>query len=336
VSKDGIFGGTFNPIHKGHINSLLTVKSALRLDKIFIVPTYRTPLRNQEDYTSPRNRYEMVKLAIEHLGKEYVCSNVELLRKGISYTIDTIEELQRKNREDDFYLIIGADQFLEFEHWHQYGSILQKANLVVTSRPGNEVSSAVGAWPQKIASMVAHKKGDIIELMSGKKIVWVQLKDINVSASEIRRRLRTGAPVKEMLTKEVEHYISQHDLYRSRADRISDFSELLRFCAQALADKKAFDIMAKDMTGLTKPVEYTLVCSATSRKHAASLAENLMDSVKEQFNVYPQYMEGLDEGQWVVLDYGSLMVHIFYDFVRMEYKLEEIWKQAQDFKLELK
>lgn len=81
---------------------------------------------------------------------------------------------------------------------------------------------------------------------------------------------------------------------------------------------------------MAAPSEFTLVASGTSTRHAASLAENLVTAVKDEFHLHPQSVEGLDEGRWVVVDYGSLIVHIFYDFVRQEYNLEGLWKMAKD------
>jgi len=76
-----------------------------------------------------------------------------------------------------------------------------------------------------------------------------------------------------------------------------------------------------------------LIASGTSTRHAASLAENVVQAVKEEYNVLPQSVEGVDEGRWVVIDYGSLIVHVFYDFVRQEYSLEKLWKDGKDLNL---
>lgn len=84
---------------------------------------------------------------------------------------------------------------------------------------------------------------------------------------------------------------------------------------------------------MSAPSEYAVIASGTSTRHAAAMAENVVMAVKEEYNVHPQSVEGIDEGRWVLVDYGSLIVHIFYDFVRQEYSLENLWRQGVDLGL---
>jgi nicotinate-nucleotide adenylyltransferase len=88
-----------------------------------------------------------------------------------------------------------------------------------------------------------------------------------------------------------------------------------------------------DLRPTTAPTEFSLVASGTSTRHTAALAEGVLSAVKEEFNVFPQSVEGMAEGRWVLLDYGSLIVHVFYDFVRQEYRLEELWREARDLEI---
>ncbi|MEI7973022.1 MAG: ribosome silencing factor, partial [Bdellovibrio sp.] len=110
--------------------------------------------------------------------------------------------------------------------------------------------------------------------------------------------------------------------------------KIVDFCAQVLFEKKAVGVRAFDLSQIFYPCEYALVASGTSTRHAQSLAENVSRSVKEEFGIWPQGTEGLDEGRWVVLDYGSVMVHVFYDFVRQEYSIEHMWSTSQEISLQ--
>jgi nicotinate-nucleotide adenylyltransferase len=92
-------------------------------------------------------------------------------------------------------------------------------------------------------------------------------------------------------------------------------------------------VRAFDLQDLGATTDFTLIASGTSTRHAASIAENLAMAVKEEFNLLPQSVEGVDEGRWVVVDYGSLIVHVFYDFVRQEYRLEELWKNGKEIQV---
>lgn len=87
------------------------------------------------------------------------------------------------------------------------------------------------------------------------------------------------------------------------------------------------------MRNLVSPTEFSLIASGTSTRHAVSLAENLIQAVKEEYGAYPQSLEGITEGRWVLVDYGSLIVHVFYDFARQEYQLEQLWKEGKEVQL---
>ena len=116
-------------------------------------------------------------------------------------------------------------------------------------------------------------------------------------------------------------------------ERIGDFKQFTEFCADVLFSKKGINVRGFDLTGVAAPSEYTLIASGTSTRHAAAMAENVVMAVKEEYNLHPQSVEGIDEGRWVLVDYGSLIIHLFYDFVRQEYNLETLWKQGKDLGL---
>ena len=82
------------------------------------------------------------------------------------------------------------------------------------------------------------------------------------------------------------------------------------------------------MRGLEKPSDYTLIASGTSSRHTAALAEHISRSVKDEYGLFPYNLEGLSDGRWVVMDYGNLLIHLFYDYVRMEYRLEDLWQKG--------
>ncbi|MGZ3692387.1 MAG: ribosome silencing factor, partial [Pseudobdellovibrio sp.] len=128
-------------------------------------------------------------------------------------------------------------------------------------------------------------------------------------------------------------YIKQHGLYKTGSSKISNFKTFTDFCAQSLFDKKGIAVKAYDIQSVSSSSDYTLIASGTSTRHASSMAENLVKAVKDEFNVYPLSVEGIDEGRWVVVDYGALIIHLFYDFVRQEYRLEDLWKTGTELKL---
>lgn len=331
--KIGIFGGSFNPPHMGHINSLNTVLKKAGLDRIHIIPAVQNPLKIAIEGPTPEQRLEMVKKSLEGYGHQFITDDQEIRRGGLSYTIDTIMQFRKSVKPEDLYLIMGVDNFENFNEWKNYKEILSEANLVVTTRPGYELPADRSELPSFVRDMIADFDFNFIELTTGRSIQFLTLKNLEVSSSEIRKKLRIGKPVDQFLPLGVEKYIKENKLYRPMGDRIGDFKKFTQFCANHLFEKKAIQVRAFDLTTIAAPSEYTLIASGTSTRHAASLAENLILSVKEEYNINPQSLEGVDEGRWVVVDYGSLIIHIFYDFVRQEYSLEKLWKEGKDMEL---
>ncbi len=329
----GIFGGSFNPPHNGHINSLQTVHKKLGIDKIYVVPNMQNPLKVPVEGPTPAQREEMVKLALSSYGAPFEVDSQEIKRGGLSFTIDTVLNYRKTVKAEDLYLIIGADNLESFNEWKEYKKILTECNLIVTTRPGFQIPTDQEDLPEYLKELVEEYDFNFLELKTGRNIQFMTLEDVEVASSALRKALRTGKSVQRHLPLPVENYIKEQGLYKPIGDRIGDFKKFTDFCAQALFDKKAISVMGYDLRELSAPTEFALVASGTSTRHASSLAEHVSDRVKEEYGVLPQGIEGLDEGRWVVLDYGSLMVHLFYDFVRIEYSIEKLWKEGKDLGL---
>ncbi len=329
----GIFGGSFNPPHMGHINSLLTVQKKAGLDKVHVIPAAQNPLKMEIEGPSAEQRLELVRQALKSYGKHFFVDDQELQRGGLSYTIDTVVNLRKNVDPEDLYLIIGADQFENFSQWKEYKKILTEANLIVTTRPGWTIPQDADDLPEYFKDLVAEYDFNFIELKTGRNVQFIRLEDIEVSASEVRKLLRASRPVEKVLPLSVESYIREHGLYRPIGDKIGDFAKFTAFCGDILFSKKAIQVRGFDLTDITAPSEYTLIASGTSTRHASSMAENVVQAVKEKYNVLPQSIEGVEEGRWVLVDYGSLIVHVFYDYVRQEYSLEKLWKDGKDLNL---
>lgn len=326
----GIFGGSFNPPHNGHLNSIHTVAKKLSLQKVHVVPAAQNPLKTPVEGPTPQQRLELTRQAFSQYGEQFFVDDQEINRGGNSYTIDTIKNLRQEVGADDLFLIVGADKFEELNQWKDYKKILSEVNLVVTTRPGYDVPETQEELPEYLRDLVAEFDFNFIELTTGRNIQFITLKDIELSSSELRKSLRNGRPVEKHIPLAVESYIREHKLYRHIGDRIGDYKKFTEFAANVLFSRKGINVRGYDLTSISSPSEYTLIASGTSTRHAASLAENVIAAVKEEFNVLPQSVEGIDEGRWVLVDYGSLIIHLFYDFVRQEYSLENLWREGKD------
>jgi len=330
TSRIGIFGGSFDPIHYGHLNSMETVAERLNLDKIKAIPTCKSPLRPQTQGATVEQRLEMCRLGVRELEHLVEIDEVEIKRGGVSYTVDTLKSLKQAEPDAQFFLIIGLDQLAKFGEWKEYEEILNRADLVVTSRPGMEFPYSLEKLPAAIRSHVGDFDGRQVLLKNGHTIHFVQLQDVEASATEIRKKIRLGQSIQHLVPLSVDNYIEKNHLYESVAKNIGDFKKFTVFCAQHLKEKGGISVRAFDLTNLDAPTEYSLIASGTSTRHATSIAESLVKEVKKEYNIWPLSIEGVSEGRWVVVDYGSLIVHSFYDFVRNEYRLEKLWENGTE------
>lgn len=324
----GIFGGSFDPLHRGHINSMLSVGHALNLSQVICIPAHQTPNRPMTEGPTPAERLEMTKEGLKPQSYLITVDDREVRRGGISYTVDTLESLRQDYPDEELFLIIGMDQFVNFSQWRDYEKILKLTHLAVTSRPDFEFPQGLEDLPVDLQDKVDVFDGKEALLHNGSKIVFVQLQDVAVSATEIRRRYRQNLPTAKFVTPEVDAYIREKGLYQAGQSKVDNFENFTQFCMAVLENRNGINIQGFDLREAQSLSEYTLVCSGTSTRHASSLAEAVIKAVKEEYGLWPLNVEGQKEGRWVVIDYGSLIVHVFYDFVRLEYRLEELW-QAQ-------
>jgi nicotinate-nucleotide adenylyltransferase len=251
----------------------------------------------------------------------------------MSYTIDTLREIAALHPEAELFLIIGADQFDNFMLWRSFDKIFEIANVVVTSRPGAHLPARLEELPARLRDYVEIFDADEATLTTGRLVKFLALNDIDISASEIRRRIRARQSVDKFLAPRAIEYIEKHRLYAPYSDRVRDFAEFTRFCANQLFERKAIQVRAFDLRELDKPSEFALIGSGSSTRHTSALADYVLRRVKEEFGFYPYNIEGQSEGRWVVLDYGALILHLFYDFARSEYKLEDLWKDGRELQL---
>lgn len=197
MKKIGIFGGTFNPVHNGHINLLKSIDDKLCFDEILLIPSYLPPHKEAEDLASGKDRMQMLSLATLDIGKAGVC-DIELNSKGKSYTIETIKKLKQLFTNAELYLIVGADMLFTFDEWKQWREILKYAYLVASSRNDGEYDLLV-------------KKA---EELNSEKILVVDTEPFVVSSTEIREKIKTKKDVLDLLPKEVLNYINKKGLYR--------------------------------------------------------------------------------------------------------------------------
>ncbi|MBH0177589.1 MAG: nicotinate-nucleotide adenylyltransferase [Nitrospira sp.] len=224
--KLGLLGGSFNPIHNGHLTIARLVCDQLRLDQVLFIPTGDPPHKRNGSLAPAKDRYEMVRLALAGTPSFHL-SDIELRRSGKSYSIDTIRELQRQfGSSAELYFLIGLDAFLDLPNWKEPKALLHACRLVVVPRPGQSFQSLANMPllpaldTQTLAQLDAGTLPRLdIAMSSRENIICLPIPPCSISASEIRQRIRQRTTQANMLPPPVESYILQHRLYQEDCDR---------------------------------------------------------------------------------------------------------------------
>jgi nicotinate-nucleotide adenylyltransferase len=205
----GVLGGTFDPIHLGHIAAGVAAQQALSLDSIVLVPSRIPPHRVDPVTASGVHRLAMAQLAAaDHPG--WSASRIELDRDGPSYTFDTLVELQKGAAGVEIFFILGADAFAEIATWSRYPAVLGLAHFVVVSRPGITLDSL----RDRVPSAFSHRPPAFGDQPSvNTRVILVEAQTPDVSSTDIRRRARAGESLAGLVPDTVARYIQTHRLY---------------------------------------------------------------------------------------------------------------------------
>ena len=217
TQRIGILGGTFNPVHLGHLAAADEVRDRLKLDKVLFVPSFLPPHKSEEDMPSAVQRQEMVRLAIKG-NPHFTVSDVEIRRGGRSYTVDTIEALHKVHPGAELYFITGLDSFLEIGTWKEWERLMELCSFVVLSREGcrfRDISKLafLNAPEHELAALDGREKEEAVFRTGNMRVHLERIPFYDISSTDIRARLRAGRSIKYHLPDAVEHYIIENKLY---------------------------------------------------------------------------------------------------------------------------
>ena len=216
----GIFGGTFDPIHYGHLRLAEEIMEAAKLAEVRFVPSGTPPHRSAPQAPAP-HRVEMVKLAIAG-NDRFSVDDRETTRKGYGYTFDTLTEVRAQiGASRPVALLLGADAFLELATWHRWRELFNLAHIIVAYRPG----FAIDTWQARMPEPLAHEYAArymqqplAVHLAPAGGIATVSMTGLDISATFVRTALRSGASPRYLLPDAVLDYIRTHDLYPQGLD----------------------------------------------------------------------------------------------------------------------
>jgi nicotinate-nucleotide adenylyltransferase len=211
----GIFGGTFDPIHKGHINSIDAVANWLNLSTVLLIPAYISPHKtgtNETPKATPEQRASMIELASKN-NPNFICDRRELSRSGPSFTVDTLKELKVSYPKKTLYFVVGMDSLQTFTQWHLYQEILTLCHLVVNTRPNYHLSELN---EETQALLLKHQINDLhtLKYQQSGAIIFAKPIHIDISSSEIRSNIYQQKEYKSQLSPLVIDFINKNQLYR--------------------------------------------------------------------------------------------------------------------------
>lgn len=198
ANRIGLLGGTFDPVHLGHLVLADQCREQAALDEVWFVPARLPPHKGDKSISAPRHRLEMLKIAVSGTPPFSICE-IELQRDGPSYTVDTLTQLQALHPDQEFQLIIGADMLADFPNWREPGRIAEMCRLIAVNR-GRDLSTVAAAAGQLTQDLNA-------------RIQIVEMPAIDISASDIRERVSRGKSIRFLTPRGVEMYIAAQDLY---------------------------------------------------------------------------------------------------------------------------
>lgn len=197
--KIGIMGGTFDPIHIGHLILAESAKEQHQLDEIWVMPNGNPQYKSDRQVTDVKHRVEMVRLSIEN-NSNMVLSTIEALRQGYTYTYETLEQLNASQPDDTFYFIIGADSLFTFDKWRYPEKIAKKCILLIANRSQTPMESLTSQMQYLTKAYDAD-------------IRLIDLPTIDISSEMLRNKVKNGYSIQYYVTDKVAEYVKQHRLY---------------------------------------------------------------------------------------------------------------------------
>ena len=208
-----MFGGTFNPVHLGHLRGAEEIWQAFQLDEVIFIPSSIPPHKATEKVMEAKHRLEMVKLATSS-NPHFYTSDLELSRPGRSFSIDTIRFF-RERQEDAFFFILGGDAFAEIETWKDFQNLFSLCHFIVMVRPESQESISSSPFPETLIPDFRYDSGERAWVhLTGHRVYFKEISFLDISSTKVRELIEKGETVRYLIPAEVEAYVQKYGLYR--------------------------------------------------------------------------------------------------------------------------
>ena len=215
--KIGFMGGSFDPVHAGHLRAAEEISEKLELDEVVFIPALISPHKNSDTMTDSSHRLNMLNLSIK-TNPHFKISDMELRREPPSYTVDTLRSLNESNPEDRRYFIMGSELFAEIDMWKDFAELFNYSSFVVLRRPGYDVPDSASLIPLALKNdfrySYSDKGMDVFAHTSSNELFFVDIAGVRVSSTEVRELASRGNSLRYLVVPEVEEYIAENGLYQ--------------------------------------------------------------------------------------------------------------------------
>ena len=312
-------GGTFDPIHHGHLVAASEVQAWFDLDEVVFVPTGE-PWQKADRVVSPAEHRYLMTVVATASNPRFTVSRVDIDRGGPTYTIDTLRDLAAVYPDAELFFITGADALGEIFTWRDAERLFELAHFVGCTRPGYETD------PSLLAGIPTER------------LTLIEVPALAISSSDCRQRRAAGEPVWYLVPDGVVQYLAKHDLYPPKDPHATPFAirdrmtteraiELVTTAAQAASDKLASNLLAFDVSEQLVITDAFLLCSASNERQVKSIVDEVEDKLRG-IGAKPIRREGQRAGRWVLIDYADIVVHVQHEEERQFYALERLWRDC--------
>lgn len=313
-SRIGLFGGSFDPVHNGHLEIARESLLQFKLDRVLFIPAAQSPLKEHSPRTSDKARIDMLELTISRDERFEICLD-EIERGGVSYSFETANSVQQRFPEAQLFWILGGDQAQQLGQWRNIKTLAKTVEFICLPRNGEELSK--------------------FSLPPDVHLHMLDIPLMKISSTQIRQSLKESPDSNPLLPESVIEYIKSKNLYARpmTEGRHEQDLYLLELCCQAIDETKGEDIVILDVSKQSSITNFLILASANSEPHMRALKRDLDKTLKDH-NVS---VLGVDEGDgsgWSVLDAFDVMIHLFTPEMRANYDLESLWKDARPIDLE--
>lgn len=318
----GLFGGTFDPVHQGHLNSVSLLDKSLQFEHVYWILSARPPHKNELS-ASIEHRYAMLELALQK-HQHYLPDDSEVTRTEASYTYTTAQHFRERYPNASLCLIVGADSLQNLHTWYRYEELIDQVHLVVMHRPGYSMDI-----PEFLTNRQVDSEQELRESTAG-KLLFFEQSNFDVSSTQLRGELKKGlnfqdqhVQAEQLLSKPVLNYIQHHQLYRNESMNSEQVKEQV---VDALESMKGVDISVINIRDVSDFADYMIVASGTSDTHVRALARNSAEQLRKR-GMKALNSDGEELGEWVLVDFGDVVVHVMRPEVREYYDLEKLWDE---------